>query len=312
MALGGIALSLGLGSLSLSPETVFQALFRVGQNDLAREVIWQLRLPRALGAFACGGLLALSGVLLQALLANPLAEPYLLGISGGASVGALATMVVGLAQPWPQGGAFVGALVSTMLVFTLSRSPEGWTPSRLLLTGVVVAAGWGALVSLLLTMGSDVSLRGMVFWLMGDLSQIDDPRWVGVTLVVGFIAALGLAPQLNILAHGEYLAATVGVEVSRLRLVIYLLASLLTALAVTEAGTIGFVGLVVPHLVRLIVGADHRWLLPGAVLAGGGLLTVADTLARTLVAPQELPVGVITALLGVPLFLWLLYRQVNK
>jgi iron complex transport system permease protein len=265
-----------------------------------------IRLPRALAAFTTGGMLALAGCLMQVLLRNPLADPYILGISGGAAVGALLALAAGAGGLWVDGSAFAGALGITLLVFIIARGRGGWTPIRLLLVGVVIASGMGALISLILALGPDSSLRGMLFWLMGDFSFAR--QWSGqmVVLVVALMISMSLARPLNLLTRGEKQATVLGVEVGPLRTVIYLLGSLLTAAAVTTAGSIGFVGLVIPHLVRLIAGSDHRIVLPASVLLGGSLLVVADTLARTVVAPRQLPVGALTALIGVPLFLVLL------
>lgn len=307
LAVLSLLAALMAGSLAVAPTEVLASLGGRGEG-LAADVVVRLRLPRALGAFACGGLLALAGALMQVLLRNPLADPYVLGISGGAGVGALSAMLLGLPLALIHGGAFAGALAAMVLVFGLARGDASWTQARLLLTGVIVAAGCGAAVALILTLAPEHKLHGMLFWLMGDAAQIIDPLPPLAVLVLGLVAALPFAREMNLLARGETLAATLGVGVGRLRLVLYLLASLLTATAVTTAGSIGFVGLVVPHLMRLALGNDQRLLLPAAALAGGTLLTLADTLARTLVAPQQLPVGVLTALIGVPVFLYLLGR----
>jgi iron complex transport system permease protein len=280
---------------------------------------WRLKwcvnsgLPRALAAFACGGLLALAGALMQVLLRNPLADPYVLGISGGAAVGALAAMLLGVGTGIGTGfgmqtAAFIGALAAMGLVFGLARGDGSWTQTRLLLTGVIVAAGCGAAVALMLSLAPDQQLRGMLFWLMGDAAQAGDPVPVLVLLLGGLLVAMFFARELNLLTRGAVLAATLGANVARLRLILYFLASLLTAAAVTQVGSVGFVGLVVPHLVRLALGNDQRLLLPAVVLAGGTLLCLADTLARSVIAPQQLPVGVLTALIGVPVFLILLAR----
>jgi iron complex transport system permease protein len=269
----------------------------------------QLRLPRALGAFACGGLLALAGALMQVLLRNPLGDPYVLGISGGASVGALCALLFGMTALWVNLAAFVGALLVLLLVFGLAHGEGSWVQSRLLLTGVIVAAGCGAAVSLILSIAPEQSLHGMLFWIMGDAAHITQPYPALALLALGLALALPLARDLNVLARGDFQAAALGVAVGPLRWMTYFLSALLTAGAVATAGSIGFVGLVVPHLMRLLFGNDQRLLLPASVLAGGGLLTLADTLARTVIAPQQLPVGVLTALIGVPLFLYLLSRQ---
>ena len=278
-------------------------------GGIAGEVVQKLRLPRALSGFACGGLLALAGALMQVLLRNPLADPYVLGISGGAGVGALLAMLLGFPALGINGLALVGAFGAMLLVFGLAHGDGSWTQTRLLLTGVIVAAGCGAAVSLVLSIAPESKLHGMLFWLMGDLSQSVDPLPALVMLVVALALALPFARELNLLARGFDTAQSLGVPVKRLRLITYFLASLATAVAVTNAGSIGFVGLIVPHLIRLALGNDQRLLLPAAVLAGGSLLVCADTLARTVIAPQQLPVGVLTALIGVPVFLFLLNRR---
>jgi iron complex transport system permease protein len=272
-------------------------------------LVTDLRLPRALTAFACGGMLALAGALMQVLLRNPLADPYILGVSGGAAVGALLALLTGLGGLWLTGGAFLGALLSMLLVFALAHGRGTWTPTRLLLTGVVVAAGWGAVTSLILSLSPDTTLRGMIFWLLGDLSQAPHPVLGTTVLGAGLLIALMSARELNVLVHGELKARTLGIGVTQLRLRLYILASLLTAVAITIAGNIGFIGLIVPHLVRLIVSHDHRILLPASTLLGAVLLVIADTLARSAFSPLQLPVGVMTALIGVPLFLYLLRRS---
>ena len=305
LALVSGALALAVGSVRVPLAEVFATLLGNGGNEVVRS----LRLPRALSGFACGGLLALSGALLQVLLRNPLADPYVLGVSGGASVGALLAMLFGFAAAGINGLAFAGALSAMLVVFGLSRGDGSWTQTRLLLTGVIVAAGCGAVVALLLSIAPDQQLRGMLFWLMGDLSQTGQPELMLAALALLVLLSLPFARELNLLARGADVALTLGVPVARLRFGVYLVASLATAVAVTQAGSIGFVGLIVPHLVRLAVGNDQRLLLPASVLAGGTLLVLADTLARSVIAPQQLPVGVLTALIGVPAFLLLLARD---
>ncbi len=305
-ALAALAWALAAGEIEAGPADIVAAF--MGGDSTAASVVRELRLPRALAAFASGGLLALAGALMQVLLRNPLADPYVLGVSGGASVAALGAMFVGAAGVWIDGAAFCGALAAMACVFGLARGEGSWTPTRLLLTGVVVAAGCGAAVSLLLSLAPDRALRGMLFWLMGDAGAATRPWPALVSLAVGVLVSFPVARELNLLARGERFARALGVATLRLRLGVFVLASLLTALAVTTVGAVGFVGLVVPHLLRLALGNDQRLLLPGSALAGGCLLLLADTLARTLAAPLQLPVGVLTALIGVPVFLWLLAR----
>ncbi len=303
LAIAALLASVCFGSVWISPRGL--------DDPLAHQIVFSLRLPRALAGFACGALLSLAGALLQVLLRNPLADPYVLGVSGGAAVFALPAMLLML--PWwgVDAAAFGGALVSIGLVLVLTRGdlwraePRDVSP-RLLLTGAVLAAGWGALITLMLSLAPDGRLRGMVFWLSGDLDGVERawPAWLAV--LVAMAAILPLAPRLNALLRGDVLAHTVGVNVPPLRRRIYLIASLATAVAVTTAGTIGFVGLIVPHTLRLAFGNDQRMLIPAAALAGGSLVTIADLLARTVVAPTQLPVGVITALIGAPAFLYIL------
>ena len=308
LALASLVLALMVGSVHVPLGDVFSALFGAA-DSMSGEVVRSLRLPRALAGFACGGLLALAGALLQVLLRNPLADPYLLGISGGAGVGAILAILFGVGAAATGGAAFVGALAAMLVVFGLAHGDGSWTQSRLLLTGVIVAAGCGAVVALILSIAPDSKLHGMLFWLMGDLSQATSPLLALGVLAAVLLVALPFSRELNLLTRGADLAQTLGVQVGRLRRGVYLVASLATAAAVTQAGSIGFVGLIVPHLVRLAAGNDQRLLLPASALAGGSLLVIADTLARSLIAPQQLPVGVLTALIGVPVFLILLARD---
>ena len=283
-----------------------------GLPDLQRQVLEDIRLPRTLAAFVTGAALALAGALMQVLLRNPLADPYILGLSGGAAVGALASIMLGLGGWWLSGTAFVGALISVGVVFGIASRAGSWSTTHLLLTGVVVSAGWGALINLMLSTSASASVQGMLFWLMGDLSQSSvGPAQIGV-LVVGAGLAMRAARSLNVLVRGDLVAASLGVDIKRLRLSLFFGASLLTVIAVTTAGSVGFVGLVVPHMLRLIGARDHRVLIPFSLLTGGTFLVVADTLARTLLAPQQLPVGVITALIGVPSFIAILRSTPSK
>ena len=302
-----ILASISLGSAGPGPPALWRGL-AAGTDPLARALVFELRLPRTLSAFGTGALLALAGVAMQVLLRNPLADPYVLGVSGGAAVTALGAMLLGLGAVAVQAAAFAGALSATLLVFALAQGPGGWIPARLLLTGVVIAAGTGALISLLLAMGDATLLRGMVFWLMGDLAWAGSPLWL--LLLTALAVPLGVlaARPLNVLARGDVQAQLLGVPVSRLRGALFVAASLMTAATVTNVGAIGFVGLVTPHLVRLLLGSDHRRLVPAAALAGGTLVVVADLIARTAMAPRQLPVGALTAIVGVPLFLVLMRR----
>ena len=278
-------------------------------SESALALVNELRLPRALTAFSVGGLLAIAGVLMQVLLRNPLAEPYILGSSGGAAVAALLVMILGLGSLVIDIAAFAGAMAATLLVFSIAHGTGSWAPARLLLTGVVLAAGFSAATTLLLALTPEQNLRGMLFWLMGDLSFAYEPGRVMWLLILLAIGATLAARHLNVLSRGELQAAIVGMPVRSFRYIVFAAASLATALSVTTVGVIGFIGLVVPHLVRLVMGSDHRVVVPASALAGGSLLVIADTLARTIMAPRQLPVGALTAAIGVPLFLLLMSRS---
>ncbi|MDP6675765.1 MAG: iron ABC transporter permease [Gammaproteobacteria bacterium] len=306
-----LAAAIGVGSGQAGPLDVIDAL--LGQADPGtRDILLRLRLPRALAAFGTGASLALAGVLMQVLLRNPLADPYILGTSGGAAVAALTAMLAGAASLTVDIAAFGGALGSTLLVFIVARYHGNWSPGRLLLTGVVIAAGWSAVISLILALAPETNLRGILFWLMGDFAFAGNPWPTLLVAMLATAAGLALARSLNVLSVGDAQAALLGLRVRPVRTIVYLLSALLTAIAVTTAGTVGFIGLVVPHLVRLISGSDHRTLIPGAALAGGILLVIADLVARSIIAPRQLPVGAITAVIGVPLFLFLLGRTVTS
>jgi len=301
-------ISLLIGSVDISSKQLLHALW--AQDDsLVSSVVLELRLPRTVVGFMVGAMLALAGALMQVLLRNPLAEPYVLGVSGGASAAVLIAMLSGLSGFWISGSAFFGAMISMLLVFGLAHGKGDWSPARLLLTGVVIAAGWGALISLILSITQGTQLRGMLFWLMGDLSYAHYTHWALLVLIVCLLVSMMISRNLNILARGELQAATLGVSPKKIRYIVYFLSSLLAATAVTLAGNVGFVGLIVPHAIRLMVGSDHRILLPAAFLLGGCLVMLADCLARTVIAPQQLPVGVLTAIIGIPVFLVLLRRQ---
>lgn len=303
-----LAAALAFGSVPLPLSEVLGALFN-SEPGTARDIVWQLRLPRAFAAFACGGLLALAGVLLQALLRNALADSYILGVSGGASLGALGALTLGLSATLGGGAALAGALGAIAMVFGMTFRGGSWNIYRLLLSGVVLSAGFAALTSLILVLAPAAQIKGMLFWLMGDLSYAQSPWLACVLLLVLTLVALALAPRLDILSLGEAKARSLGVAVTPLQLTIFFAAALATVAAVMLGGAIGFVGLMMPHAVRLLGVTRHRLLVPAAVFAGAGFLTLADTGARTVWAPQQLPVGILTALIGVPCMLFLLTRR---
>src|SRR5712692_6353025 len=285
-----LALAIAFGSVDLGPGRLADALLGRG-DEIAREIVWGVRAPRALAGFACGGLLALAGALLQVLLRNPLADPTILGVSGGAAAGALAAMLLG---------------AGAVFAFSLGRS--GWNPYRVLLTGVALASGFGALVGLMLSLAPSSQVQGMLFWLLGDLSPSGDPSAALVVLAACAALAFSQSAALDVLILGEDKARSLGVAVTRLQSIAFGCATLATVAAVLLGGSIGFVGLVVPHLLRLSGIHRHSVLLPLSACLGGSLLALADTLARTVAAPSELPVGVLTAMIGAPVLLFLLAK----
>lgn len=302
--------SLATGSIDIAASEIAGAL--VNPQGRHGMVVQELRLPRTLGGFVAGALLALTGVILQVLLRNPLADPYVLGISGGAAVAALGVIMLGAGASMVMGAAAGGAAIATAMVFALAYGRGIWSSTRLLLTGVVMASGWGALISFMLSLSRDQQLYSMLFWLMGDLTGSQPGAGSVGVLIAGFVVCALRARDMNLLAGGELRAQSLGVAVNRLRIILFLCAAAFTAAAVVLAGTIGFVGLVVPHMIRLLAGGDHRGLLPASALAGGALVVFADTVARTAIAPQQLPVGVVTALIGVPIFLVLLRKTLSS
>lgn len=308
VVLAAFLAALATGSAEISIAQSIAALQGNAPEHIHSLVI-ELRLPRALTAFSVGGLLAVAGVLMQVLLRNPLAEPYILGSSGGAAVAALLAMLAGATSVIVDVSAFGGAMTATLLVFAIAHGSGTWTPARLLLTGVVLAAGFSAATTLLLALSPEQQLRGMLFWLMGDLSFAYEPARTLWLLAILTMAATMAARHLNVLSRGELQASIVGLPVKGFRYLIFIVTALATGLAVTTVGVIGFIGLVVPHMIRLLAGSDHRIVVPASALAGGALLIVADTLARTILAPRQLPVGALTAAIGVPLFLLLMNRS---
>lgn len=312
VVVAALLIAIGAGAASIPLADVVRTLFG-GGDATTRAIVLDLRLPRAALALVAGGALAVSGAVFQALLRNPLAEPYVLGVSGGAAVGAIGAIVLGsvaftAAIPI---AALAGALAAVLLVYRIAAGVGGALDTRvLLLAGVVVGAFCNALILLLLTLADVESFRSAIFWMMGSLAAA---RWSGTTMLAlytlpGVVVLLALARPLNLLTLGEETASYLGTRTERVKLVAYTVASLLVAATVAVCGVIGFIGLIVPHALRLLWGSDHRLLLPGSFLGGGAFLLLADTAARTLAAPAELPVGVVTALIGVPLFMLLLVR----
>lgn len=307
--LASMLLSLQLGAVGVGIEALWRPV-----SALEQQVFWQLRLPRTLLAVLVGASLALCGAVLQVLLHNPLAEPGLIGISSGASLAAVLTLSLsvslGITLPyWSLSlAAFVGALLVTLLLLALARRRLG--PGALLLFGVAVGILANAVLTWLLYLADDASLRSFLFWMMGSLGhgqQLSLVWWLPALATLVWLVRKGR--QLDILALGESQARLLGLNVRRLQPRLVLAVCLLTAFSVAMAGPIGFVGLVVPHLLRLLVGGKQRFLLPASVLAGGVVLTLADVAARTLLSVGEMPIGAVTATLGAPVFIWLLVRR---
>lgn len=310
---GGLLLfAASVGPMQLSLPMVWRA----PTESLIWQIWWNIRLPRVLLAVLVGSALALSGAVMQGLFRNPLADPGLLGISSGASLVLALSVVVPLTLPavlalwWPMLAAFIGSLAVTLVIFLLSRR-RSTTLSRLLLAGIAINALCGAAIGILSWLSNDQQLRQLSLWGMGSLGQA---QWstvlaCAVPILPTMLATQWQARRLNLLQLGDEEAHYLGVDVRRTQRILLVLSALMVAAAVAVSGVIGFVGLVVPHLIRLCLGGDHRWLLPASALLGAILLLVADMLARTLVSPAEMPVGLLTSLLGAPWFLWLILRR---
>lgn len=305
-----------IGSERLPFKPSLCALFTGGSETCGltpqqRAILLDIRLPRILLAATVGASLAAAGAAYQALLRNPLAEPYLLGVSNGAAVGTMIALVFFGANAWSRPVmAFAGALAATFAVYQLARGRAGATPERLILAGVIVTTFLSSAIVFITTLMDATRIRSFTFWLLGDLSGTSSSL-LGIAMLAAIVGTIVLtinARSLNLLMLGERDAFDLGVEVTRVRLMVFLAASLLVGASVASSGSVGYVGLVVPHLVRLSIGSDNRTAIPAAALAGGLFVIVADTVARTIIAPRELPVGAITALIGAPLFIYLLRR----
>ena len=307
IAAASICLSIFWGNDAVQAAQLMHA-FGAKKDALAQQVLFLVRIPHALTAFVTGGLLALAGVIMQSLVRNPLADPYVLGTSGGAALFTLSLMLLGFGEKAIALGGWLGSFAANLLVFGLSKKSHRG-PEHLLLAGIAVAGGFSALISLILFISPAPVLRGLLFWLMGDLSYARTPGFESFILGSGLIWALYSARDMNILIKGQKEAAALGVNTQRLQWKLYFLSALLTATAVSLAGCIGFVGLIIPHLLRLSLGYDHRLLLPASVAAGGALLTLADLIARNIAFPLELPVGIIMTLTGIPIFICLLQKR---
>jgi len=311
LAIFALIFSLLSGSIDISL-TQLISLLTNPQDALINQVLKEIRLPRTLAGFTVGGLLAFSGVIMQALLRNPLADPYILGVSGGAAVGALCAILLGLSGFILTNFALSGALISVLIVFGFAHKFGNWSVTRLLLTGVVLSAGWGAIINILLATSTSNNVQSILFWLIGDLSQSRVGLIHYLLLLLGVFGGITMGKSLNVLSRGDLTAYSLGLNLNLLKLTLYFVASVFTAIAVTVAGSVGFVGLVTPHILRLLGARDHRVLIPCAILLGGSFVTIADSLARTIIAPQQLPVGAVTAIIGVPVFLIILHANTKR
>lgn len=314
-----VILSIGLGPIEIHPRTTLDVLrywvlgTGLGADGLATTVVLDLRTPRVLFGALAGAALAVSGAALQSLFRNPLADPGIIGVSGGASTGAVGAIVLlpplgATALTWlVPAAAFSGGLLATSLIYFLARPGRGTGTSRLLLVGIAVGAGFQAITGFLTFVAEDDELESVVFWQMGSLGSIDMLKVVlaGVPIIAGVALMIGLQRRLDMLTLGEREAQHLGLNVKAARALIISVTALLTGAAVAFAGTIGFIGLVVPHIVRMAFGPAHRAVLPMSAVVGALLIVIADTLARTVAPPAEVPIGLFTALLGAPFFLWL-------
>lgn len=318
LLLASLLLSVMVGSVPIKPQEAIRALVKggAGSDDAVATIVRKIRLPRALLAGVVGACLSLAGLGFQAISRNPLADPSILGVSSGASFGLMVAMFLGVAGPTSNPAvttlfAFAGALLAAALVYAIARVDGRLPMTTLLLSGVIVGLFFTSCVMLATVLLAAAELQGVVFWLMGNLGPAS-PGSLGVLAVVlgiGVVALLREAPRLNVLALGEEQALQLGVEAERVKRVVFVAASLITGAAISAAGSIGFVGLIVPHAARLLLGPDNRNLVPMSVLLGAAFLILADLGARTVGVATELPVGVITSFCGAPLFVYLLRRR---
>jgi iron complex transport system permease protein len=305
-----IIIGLIFGPTKIPIGEIFRAFYSSNLSSTTSQIIFEIRIPRILFAVAVGGGLSIAGAVFQAILLNPLAEPYILGISSGGTFGVVLSLLLGLSIIGTQTFAFIGALIVMLLVFYLGKRFGELDPNQLLLTGVMVGAFFSAGILLMMTLLND-SLRTAVFWLIGNLSLADKENLYfvfPVTLLCSFILIL-LGNQFNILSLGSETAKQLGVNVNSIKTITYLITSLMIGTIVSVSGIVGFVGLLIPHICRLLFGIDNRLIIPASFLIGASYLVIADTIARTVISPMELPVGSITALIGAPVFIFLLRKR---
>lgn len=310
--LAAMFFGLSLGSSQSGIKSVFQNLLGIGPQDpMLHTIIWKIRFPRILLATLVGGTLSLGGLVFQAILKNPLAEPYILGISGGSAIGAIIGILMGLVRfPGVSLTAFSGSIGTLLLILVMSSGHTILKKDALLLSGVMVNAFCGAVIMFLVSLTQDARLHNIIFWLMGDLSMVDMPQ-VGILaamLLPCFFLVFWFSNSMNLLLMGKEMAQTMGVNVKAVTVTLLVATSFMVSATVSYCGLVGFVGLVVPHLLRLLFGPDHRVLVPACVLGGGAYLVFCDVLARALPEQGEMPAGVITAMIGAPLFIYLLKK----
>ncbi len=314
LLLAAICLGLAAGSTGFGFLEIFKTLGGSTDNSLMRDIIWRLRFPRVLLATLLGATLSLGGMVFQALLRNPLAEPYILGISGGSAIGAIIGILLGLARfPGVWLCAFAGSLATLAMLYVMASGRTMLRGNTLLLSGVMVNAFCSAVILFLVSMAQDSRLHNIIFWLMGDLAAAtnDKVTALALTVIPCFAVIFARSHALNLLTLGNDMARSMGVNIKAVTSLLLIVTSLMISATVSYCGLVGFVGLVIPHMLRLILGPDHRVLAPAAILGGAAFMVVCDMLARTLPSQGEMPVGVITALIGAPLFVYLL-RKSNK
>ena len=302
-------LSLLLGSVNINISDLISS-FSGTSTDTVQEIIFNIRIPRLLLAIGVGGGLSVAGAVFQSLLMNPLADPYILGVSSGGSFGAVLALLLGLSFIWVELFSIVGASIVILLVFIIGHRFGKLQPNILLLTGVMIGAFFSALILLLLTFLND-TLRTAIFWLVGNLAMADNfsAYYIVIFSIILSIVLSLFGYKLNLLAMGDEDASNLGLNPKRIKSVVYILASVLVGIIVSVSGIIGFVGLLIPHVVRIIFGSDNRIVVPASFLVGAIFLVFADTIARTVILPSELPVGVVTALIGAPAFIYLLKKR---
>jgi iron complex transport system permease protein len=303
---------LGLTSGSSGGITEVFKMIRGEGDPTLSVIIWQIRLPRVILAATVGASLSLGGLVFQALLRNPLAEPYILGVSGGSAVGAIGGMLLGFSLfPGVTLSSFAGSMMTLLLVLGLSSGQMGLRKDSLLLGGVMVNAFYSAIITFLISLSQQTSqIHHILFWLMGDFSMMSTDQWPLLLPVIPcFLVIASHARPMNLLLLGEESAATMGVDIKKVRLILLVTTSLMVSLVVCQSGLVGFVGLTIPHIFRMILGSDHRILIPASILGGGSYLIICDLLARTITSSGEMPVGIITAMVGAPLFIFLLWRS---